>query len=329
MQSIPEIVKDAKILMNEKITLTDTLPEDAKGKRLDVVLSSLFKQYSRSCIQTWIAAGFVLVDNQVQQQRYKVKGGESIKIDAMMTTTRSHEAEVGQLNIIFEDDDLIVIDKPEGLVVHPGAGNQQGTLLNHLLHHHPALASIPRAGIVHRIDKDTTGLLVIAKTLTAQTDLVRQLSQHDISREYLALVNGIIIAGDTIEQPIGRHPTQRTKMAVTHNGKPAITHYRIAEKFNAHTLLHVFLETGRTHQIRVHLAHINHAIVGDPVYGGRCKIPAGFSEQDREKILAFKRQALHARKLTLTHPTTQQEMTFTSPIPKDFDDLLNLLRSCS
>jgi len=229
------------------------------------------------------------------------------------------------LNIIHEDEALLVINKPAGLVVHPAPGNPDRTLVNALLHYCPALAELPRAGIIHRIDKDTTGLMVVAKTLTAHTQLVQQLQAREIKREYLALVKGEMISGSSIDQPIGRHPSQRTKMAVVGKGKPAITHYRIKQRFGHYTLLHVQLETGRTHQIRVHLAYIHHPIVGDPTYGGRLQFPKDISEDLQQTLTHFKRQALHAWRLTLDHPVSKQQLSFQAEPPADFVKLIDQL----
>lgn len=308
------------------IALTATIPEEMSGLRLDQALAQLFPDYSRSRLQTWIRAGQVMVDGKVIRAKDKVSADQNIEINAeLKPETRSLPQDIS-LNVIYEDESLIVINKPAGFVVHPGAGNPDSTLLNALLHHSPESANLPRAGIVHRLDKETSGLLVVARTLKAHHDLVNQLQERTVKREYLAIVNGILISGGTVDAPIGRHPTQRTKMAVVEHGKPAITHYRISERFSAHTAVKVFLETGRTHQIRVHMGHIKHPLVGDPTYGGRLKIPANTTEDCKMILRSFKRQALHAQKLTLIHPETQEEMTFKAPIPEDFEELIGCLK---
>jgi 23S rRNA pseudouridine1911/1915/1917 synthase len=288
------------------------------GLRLDAALAKLFPEHSRSRLQTWLKAGLITLDGAVANAKHKVWAGQRIVLAVPSTPTLSEQAENIALTIIYEDDSLIVINKPAGLVVHPGNGNESGTLMNALLHHAPALAQIPRAGIVHRLDKETSGLLVVAKTLEAQTDLVRQLQARSVKRHYLALVHGILIDEGVIDAPIGRHPIQRTKMAVLkYGGKEARTHVRLREQFARCTLVECQLETGRTHQIRVHMAKIGHALVGDPVYGkSRC----GDALLD-----AFPRQALHAWRLALIHPHSGEEMRWKVPLPADFAALLDAL----
>lgn len=312
--------------MSEKIHHSAVIPEEFTGKRLDWVLAQLFPQYSRSCLQNWLLHDQILIDGENRQAKIKVKGGESITIDALLTPQTIVAGQDIALNIVYEDDSILVINKPVGLVVHPAAGNPDQTLLNALLHHHPALSMLPRGGIVHRLDKDTSGLIVIAKTLSAHHHLVQQLQAREMGRIYEAIVNGTMTASGTIDEPIGRHPKHRIKMAVNLNqGKPAITHYRILERFPYHTHLSVKLETGRTHQIRVHLAHINHPIVGDQTYGGRMRLPKQCSQTLKEMLLHFKRQALHAKQLQLIHPETGKQMSWEAVLPEDMQSLLNEL----
>lgn len=313
--------------MNSIITLKSTITPELEGKRLDQALCQLFPEYSRARLQHWIKADAVKVDGKILRAKDKVKAGNNIDINTSIEITDSwQEPQEIPLDIIYEDHDIIVLNKPVGLVIHPGAGQKDQTLLNALLYRYPELKKIPRAGIVHRLDKDTSGLLVIARTLEAHTKLVAALQKREIKREYVAIVNGVLTAGGSINEPIGRHKTMRTKMAVTPGGKHAITHYRVIAKSAAYTLVHVILETGRTHQIRVHFAHIKHPIVGDPTYGGRLKIPGNINEKLEEYIKNFNRQALHARKLTLTHPRTGELMTFEAKLPKDMEKLIKLLR---
>jgi len=299
------------------------VPAEWAGWRLDAVLAKLFPEHSRSRLQGWLKQGLIRVDGAEAESKRKVYGGERIDFAADFAVasapTSADVAEDIALAVVFEDDDLVVIDKPAGLVVHPGNGNASGTLLNALLHHAPQLAAIPRAGIVHRLDKDTSGLLVVAKTLTAQTDLVRQMQARSVKRHYLALALGTVERDGTVDAPLGRHAVQRTKMAIVRaGGKEARTHYAVLERFAKATLLECRLETGRTHQIRVHLASIKHPLAGDPVYG---KSKSGDARLD-----AFPRQALHAWRLALVHPATAAEMEWESPLPADFAQLLDALR---
>ena len=303
------------------------VPPEMDGQRLDQVVASLCPQYSRSQLQKWIKAGHIRVDNKVLKPKERLTGGEEIVIDAILEPQTEFDAEAIPLDSVYEDDAIMVLNKPAGLVVHPAAGNWSGTLVNALLHYSPDLEMLPRAGIVHRLDKDTTGLMVVAKTLEAHTSLVAALQERDVSREYLALVHGNVVAGSTIEANIGRHPVDRKRQAVTEGGKEAITHYRIEERFTHHTLLRVSLETGRTHQIRVHLSHKHMPIVGDQVYGGRPRFPAGASETVRQAVQQFPRQALHATRLGLKHPTTGEFMQWEVPVPDDMAGLLITLRS--
>ncbi len=312
--------------MPQNQQIISTVPPEMDGQRLDQVVASLCPQYSRSQLQKWIKAGQVLVDDKVLKPKERLTGGEAIIINAVHEAQTEFEPEDIPLDIVHEDDALMVINKPVGLVVHPAAGNWSGTLVNALLHYNPALEMLPRAGIVHRLDKDTSGLMVVAKTLEAHTKLVELLQERDVSREYLALVFGQVVAGSTIEANIGRHHIDRKKQAVTDGGKEAITHYRVEERFPHHTLLRVSLETGRTHQIRVHLSWKHMPIVGDQTYGGRPRVPAGISEALRTALQAFPRQALHATRLGLVHPVTGEYMEWEVPVPDDMANLLHLLR---
>jgi len=291
-----------------------TLPADAAGQRFDAALARALPQFSRARLKAWIDAGRVVVDGGATTPTRRVHGGEHVVVHAEPDPREmAFLPEAIALSIVDEDDALLVVDKPAGLVVHPGSGNWDGTLLNALLHHAPQLAGVPRAGIVHRLDKDTSGLLVVAKTLTAQTALVRQLQARDVTREYLALAAGDTPGGGTVDAPIGRHPTRRTTMAVVAAGKPARTHFAVLERFGVATLLRCRLETGRTHQIRVHLASLGHPLVGDPAYGRRGPVP-------------FSRQALHAARLALVHPVTGRACAWESPLPQDFLELVSALR---
>ncbi|MBU0654572.1 MAG: 23S rRNA pseudouridine(1911/1915/1917) synthase RluD [Gammaproteobacteria bacterium] len=312
------------MLQNQQIV--STVPPEMDGQRLDQVVASLCPQYSRSQLQKWIKAGHILVDDKVLKPKDRLTGGEAIIINAVHEVQTEFEPESIELDIVYEDDAIMVINKPTGLVVHPAAGNWSGTLVNALLHHNPSLEMLPRAGIVHRLDKETTGLMVVAKTLEAHTKLVALLQDRDVSREYLALVFGKVVAGSTIEANIGRHHVDRKKQAVTDSGKEAITHYRVEERFPHHTLLRVSLETGRTHQIRVHLSWKHMPIVGDPTYGGRPRVPAGISDELREALQSFPRQALHATKLGLVHPESGEYMEWEVPVPEDMVELLDSLR---
>ncbi|GLX80050.1 pseudouridine synthase [Thalassotalea insulae] len=313
--------------MAEIIQHQDIVPQTCLGKRFDQSLAEMFPEYSRSRLKEWILAGHVSVNGEVlTKAREKMFGGETIVIETEVEAEERFEAQNIPLNIVYEDDDILVINKPAGLVVHPGAGNPDGTVLNALLHHCPDIAVVPRAGIVHRLDKDTTGLMVVAKTIAAQTNLVESLQAREITREYEAIANGLMTAGGVVDEPIGRHATKRTHMAVTTSGRPSVTHYRVMEKFRLHTRLRLRLETGRTHQIRVHMAHITHPLVGDPVYGGRPRPPKNATSELREVLKSFKRQALHATMLSLFHPITGEQMTWHAEIPEDMVQLTNILR---
>ncbi|MDY6976087.1 MAG: 23S rRNA pseudouridine(1911/1915/1917) synthase RluD [Pseudomonadota bacterium] len=297
------------------------------GLRLDQVLADLFPEYSRSKLKTWIQDGNVAVNGEViTVPRHKMQMDELITVQAEMDVQVTSVAQDIALDIVYEDEHILVINKPADLVVHPGAGNPSGTVLNALLNHYPEIDKVPRAGIVHRLDKDTTGLMVVAKTIPAQTHLVDQLQRREMSREYEAIALGTMVAGGIVDEPIGRHATKRTHMAVREMGKPAVTHYRVIEKFRAYTHLRLKLETGRTHQIRVHMAHIKHPLLGDQVYGGRPRLPKGASEEFIAALRGFQRQALHAAQLSLFHPETEEWMTWKAPLPQDMQDLLKAVK---
>jgi len=312
--------------MSELLQLEGIIQDESAGLRLDQALAQLFPEFSRGRITKWIKAGEVSVDEQQLRPRDSVAGGEHIVIAAHIEVVDdTWIAEAIQLDIIHEDDDVVIINKPAGMVVHPGAGNHQGTLVNALLHHSPQLEAIPRAGIVHRIDKGTTGLLMIAKTLQAHHSLVNQLQKRTVLREYQAIAMGVMTAGGTVDEPIGRHPVDRKRQAVVGSGKHAITHYRVEHRYRAHTHIRCKLETGRTHQIRVHMAHIRYPLLGDPVYGGRIRLPKGASEHTIETLQGFRRQALHAGLLGFIHPTTEQEVSWQIEMPKDMSNILTAL----
>ena len=314
--------------MAQQVQLTATVSESQLGQRLDQTLAELFPDYSHSRIKEWILDRRVTVNGvMVDTPKEKVLGGELVAIDAEIEEAQRWEPQNLPLDIVYEDEDIIVINKPRDFVVHPGAGNPDGTVLNALLHHYPAIMDVPRAGIVHRLDKDTTGLMVVAKTVPAQTHLVDSLQRREITREYEAVAIGNMTAGGTVEQPISRHSTKRTHMAVHPMGKPAVTHYRIMEHFRAHTRLRLRLETGRTHQIRVHMSHISHPLVGDPLYGGRPRPPKGASEAFITTLRGFDRQALHATMLRLYHPISGIEMEFHAALPQDMVDLIAALKA--
>ncbi|WP_346992835.1 23S rRNA pseudouridine(1911/1915/1917) synthase RluD [Alteromonas gracilis] len=297
------------------------------GLRLDQVLADLFPEYSRSKLKTWIQEGNVAVNGEViTVPRHKMEMDEVVTVKAEMDVQVTSEAQDIALNIVYEDDHILVINKPSDLVVHPGAGNPSGTVLNALLNHVPEIDKVPRAGIVHRLDKDTTGLMVVAKTVPAQTHLVDQLQRREMSREYEAVALGTMVAGGIVDAPIGRHATKRTHMAVREMGKLTVTHYRVIEKFRAYTHLRLKLETGRTHQIRVHMAHIKHPLLGDQVYGGRPRLPKGASEEFIGTLRGFQRQALHAAQLSLFHPETEEWMTWKAPLPEDMQKLLKAVK---
>lgn len=316
--------------MAEPLKIELQIPPEAAGKRLDKVLAELFPEYSRSCLQNWLKQGFITLDAGAGVAKYKVYGGESLRLDIPAGAPAQEEApEDIALEIVHEDADIIVINKPPGLVVHPAAGNRSGTLQNGLLYRYPELAEVPRAGLVHRLDKDTSGLLVVARHLRAHKSLVDQLQARSMGREYDAIVQGVVISGGEIDQPVGRHPQDRLRMAVRQGGREAVTHYRLVERFRAHSHLRVQLETGRTHQIRVHMAHIRKPVVGDPLYGGRLKVPPEAIPQLAERLHAFRRQALHASRLELLHPATEEPVEWSVELPGDMQLLLEALREDS
>jgi 23S rRNA pseudouridine1911/1915/1917 synthase len=311
--------------MNQESTLSASIPPELAGQRLDQALAALFADITRSQLQQWIEDGRITLNGRLPRKRDKVKADDAVEIRVPPPVESGWKAQALPLEIVHEDSELLVINKPPGLVVHPGAGNPEGTLLNALVAHAPKLAQLPRAGIVHRIDKDTSGLLVVAKTEQARQNLIEQLQEHSVEREYLTIVNGVMVAGGTIEAPIGRHRTQRTRMAVSSQGKPAVSHYRVMKKYRAHTLVQVRLESGRTHQIRVHMAHLHYPVVGDPVYGGRLKIPTGASDKLKSALRGFRRQALHALKLSLVHPKTGKRVQWATSVPEDMSKLMEAL----
>lgn len=307
----------------ETFELQAQVKDEHFGKRLDQVIADLFPEYSRSRLKEWILAKKVTVDGvTVTKAREKVQGGEEIVIQAELDVEVHYEPEDIPLEVVFEDEHILVINKPADLVVHPGAGNYTGTILNALLHRYPEIDVVPRAGIVHRLDKDTTGLMVIAKTVPAQTQLVSDMQERYITREYEAVCIGRLTAGGTVDAAIGRHPTKRTSMAVTEIGRESVTHYRVIKKFRGHTHIRLRLETGRTHQIRVHMSHIKHPLVGDIQYGGRVQVPKKASQEFVDTLRGFKRQALHAAMLSFHHPITNEELVFEAPLPDDFKHLL-------
>ncbi len=313
--------------MSESESLQLVIPPHLAGQRLDQALAELVPDYSRSRLQQWIKSGRITVNGEKLRPRDKLRGNEVVLIEVEHEPQTSWQAENVPIDIVYEDEAIIIINKPAGLVVHPGTGNQSGTLVNGLLYHDEKLIEVPRSGIVHRLDKDTTGLLVVARTMAAHTQLVEHLQARDVKREYEAIAIGTMTAGGTVDEPMGRHPTQRTRMAVlVSGGKTAITHYRVKQRFRAHTHIQVNLETGRTHQIRVHMAHIRHPLVGDQVYGGRLRLPPKSSEALIDSLRSFPRQALHAARLGFVHPLTQEEMEWSVPLPQDMQNLLQVLK---
>jgi 23S rRNA pseudouridine1911/1915/1917 synthase len=307
-------------------TRTAIIPQELAGTRLDRALASLFPEFSRSRLSEWIRQGLVTVDARVRRPRDRVAGGERVELEiAPAADSERWQAQAMDIAVVYQDQHLLVVDKPAGLVVHPGAGNPDGTLVNALLHRDPGLIRVPRAGVVHRLDKNTSGLLVVARTLLAHKRLVSALKDRQVEREYLAVVHGLLRAGGRVDAPVGRHRVHRTRMAVNDAGRPAATRYRLERRFRAHSLLRLALESGRTHQIRVHMAHIDHPLVGDPVYGGRLRLPAGAGTELTERLRAFKRQALHAEQLKLRHPVSEQAMHWQSPLPPDMRELLAAL----
>ena len=317
MPDLPQDNEDAR---------TAIVPLEAAGRRFDAVLADLFPEFSRSRLAAWIKSGDVLLDGRQARPRDPVRGGETVRLDAVLDERTDAVAQDIPLSVLHEDADVLVIDKPAGLVVHPGAGNADGTLVNALLFRDPSLAALPRAGVVHRLDKDTSGVMVVARTLQAQTALVEQLSARGVHRQYLAVVVGALVSGGTVDAAIDRHPRDRVKMAVRDDGRDAITHYRLRERFRSHTALECRLETGRTHQIRVHMAHLKHPILGDPLYGGPLKLPRGASDELVATLRGFRRQALHAETLAFAHPSSGEPIRCSAPVPADMQVLMAALR---
>jgi len=307
-------------------TLNIIIPDRMTGNRLDVALSEMLPNYSRSKITFWIKSGDALINDKIFKPKDKVIGSQIVKLSLSKKLNNDWLAENIPLNIVFEDEDIIVINKACGLVTHPGAGNWSGTLANALLYYDPNLSTLDRAGIVHRLDKNTSGLMVISRNERSQKYLVEQLQSHSVSREYSAIVYGHMIAGGIVDKPIGRDPKDRVKQAVSSSGKEATTHYRVIDRFKSHTHVKAILETGRTHQIRVHLSHIGHPLIGDPMYGGRVRFPKKASDDLKEALLNFKRQALHSKKLTLSHPISGDLMSWKAPLPDDMLKLLGILK---
>jgi len=310
-----------------EIQTTMSIPDELSGQRLDVVLAELMPDYSRSRLKQWLLDGQILLDGQQVKPKTKVHSDQQLELNV-------HVADVSDeclpedipLNIVYEDESLIVVNKPAGLVVHPAVGNRQGTLQNALLFYDNTLADVPRAGIVHRLDKDTSGLMVVARTLASHKYLVDQIQQREVHREYQTLVHGVMTGGGTVDQPIGRHMHDRVRMTVREDGRPSVTHYRVLDRYRVYTHLHVELETGRTHQIRVHMQHLRHPVVGDPVYSGRSRIPAEAEESFLELLKNFNRQALHAWRLSLNHPETGELIQWEAPLPEDMQKLVAAMK---
>ena len=302
------------------------IPDRLIGSRLDAAIAEMLPELSRNKITSWIKSGAILIDSNSFKPKDKVLGGEIIEVNASSEENSKWIAEDIELDIVYEDAEILVLNKPPGLVTHPGAGNTHGTLANGVLFARPELSQLDRAGIVHRLDKDTSGLMVIAKTESSKLSLIKQLEVHSVSREYYAIVYGSMVTGGMVDEPIGRDSSNRQKQAVTKSGKPAITHYRVIEKFKNFTLIKAILETGRTHQIRVHMSHIGHPLLGDFTYGGKVRFPKGATEELKVAIKEFPRQALHAKKLSITHPRDNKELTWKSKLPEDLDTMINILR---
>lgn len=296
------------------------------GKRVDQVAADLFPDYSRARLQGWIKTGELTLNGAQVKTKDKVPPMAELQLTVALEEEGAIVAQDIDLDVVYDDDDIIVINKPADMVVHPGAGQPDGTLQNAILFHYPEVASLPRSGIVHRLDKDTTGVMVVARSARAHASLVEQLQTREMGREYDAIIQGLPTGGSTIDEPIGRHPTQRTKMAVSPYGKPAISHFTVLQKFRAHTHVRVKLETGRTHQIRVHMTYINYPLIGDTVYSARQRLPAGISIDLQQAIQGFSRQALHARKLRLIHPGSGEPMEFSAPMPEDMQALIYALK---
>lgn len=308
--------------MTQSIHLQATVPDELGGYRLDQAVAQIFPEHSRSRLKSWIQSGELQVDGVQKRPRDKLQGGEQVEVKAQLQQEERWQPEAIDIDVVYEDDHILVLNKPAGLVVHPAAGHYDGTLLNALLHHCPSISAVPRAGIVHRLDKDTTGLMVVAKTLEAQTDLVAQLQERAMGREYEAVACGVMTGGGCVDEPMARHSKQRQKMAVSPMGKDAITHYRLLKKYRGHTHIRLKLETGRTHQIRVHMAHLHYPLVGDQVYGGRMRQPKGIGVELQECLRDFKRQALHAKRLEFYHPHTEELVSWEVPLPEDMVALL-------
>jgi len=313
---------------NEPECIEATVPEHVAGKRFDQALAEMFPEFSRSRLTEWIKSGDALLDGEIVKPKVAVNGGETVSLAARQQVETDAVAEDIPLEVLYADADVLVINQPAGLVVHPGAGNPRGTMVNALLHYDPELAQLPRAGIVHRLDKDTSGLMVVARSLRAHAGLIEQLSSRAVHRQYVAVVQGPMVAGNTVDAPIDRHPHDRIRMAVVKEGggREAITHYRVREKFRSHTVVECRLETGRTHQIRVHMAYVKHPLIGDPLYGGSFKLPKAATEALVEALRGFRRQALHAEKLSFTHPVSGDTLSFESPLPADMVALIDTLR---
>lgn len=311
--------------MSNAIRHSLTIPAENAGQRLDQVLADLLSEYSRTRIKDWIETGQILVNGGQLRPKDKVLGGERVEVSATLAQAIAVAPQSIALEIVHQDRHVLVINKPAGLVVHPGAGNAAGTLQNALLHFDPVLVHLPRGGIVHRLDKDTSGLLVIARTLEAHTALVRALEVHDVEREYEAICVGVMTAGGTVDAPLGRHPVDRLRQAIRSDGRESVTHYRVIHRYRGHTHVRIQLETGRTHQIRVHMAHIKYPLVGDRVYGGRLLLPKGATPELIEQIRGFKRQALHAARLAFEHPVSGKPVECTAATPADMRALLDAL----
>ncbi len=324
--TLPPLIDSPDDPADGNLLCSAVVPDSAAGRRFDAVLADLFPDYSRSRLTEWIKAGNALLDGRQVRPRDPVRGGETASLDVVLDTQTHSLPEDIPLDVLYEDSEVLVLNKPAGLVVHPGAGNPTGTLVNGLLFRDPSLALLPRAGIVHRLDKDTSGVMVVARTLEAHTSLVAQLSSREVHRQYLAIVVGALVSGGTATGAIDRHPRDRLRMAVREDGKDAVTHFRLRERFRTHTALECRLETGRTHQIRVHMAHLKHPIVGDKLYGGSFKLPKGASEEFIAGLRGLKRQALHAEVLEFMHPITGEPVRCSAPLPDDIQNLLRLLR---
>lgn len=315
---------DCKIVPMNQFNII--IPDRLIGQRIDSAMAQMLPDYSRSKITTWVRSGGALINGKTFKPKEKILGGEIVTLNIKAEKTNDWKAEDIPLDIVFEDDDIIVVNKPVGLVTHPGAGNWTGTLANALLHYDPSLANLDRAGIVHRLDKNTSGLMVVARSELAQKNLVEQLQTHAVSREYSAIVYGHMISGGTVDEPIGRDPKDRIRQAVVEDGKDAVTHYRVIDRFAHHTHVKAILETGRTHQIRVHLSYIGHPLIADPMYGGKIRFPKKADDHLKNALKKINRQALHAKKLTLTHPIMLEQMSWKAPLPQDLQDLLKVLQ---